>query len=86
MEPSNPIVIKTIKPEFLAKIKEIQAKQAPMFKMMDDAIMQSLRLNDEQYNCLCEEGTDDELDLIFKNDKTYSEAKQVAILLKKFRT
>ncbi len=56
-----------------------------IFDMLDSAIMKSLHLNDDQFDKFCEEATFEEMDLVVKENKTLSEAKQVAIILRKFR-
>jgi hypothetical protein len=56
-----------------------------LFDMMDSAVIQAFHYTEEQYDRFCEEATDEELDLAFKKDKTYSEAKQLVHLLNRFR-
>jgi hypothetical protein len=62
--------------------KEIGYKSSGgMFDLVDNAIKETLRINDDQYNYLCEVCEDNQLDLLVRQDLSFREKKDLLVLL-----
>jgi len=52
--------------------------------LFDNAIKGNLRINDEEYDFICENMTDEEMDLICKEELSISEKRKLLITLEKY--
>ena len=50
----------------------------------DNSIKQVLRINDSEYDFICEKATDDELNLIIAEELTFSDKRKLIITLDKY--
>lgn len=55
-----------------------------MFDLVDNAIKESLRITDKEYDFLVEKTTDEELNLLIKENKTFSDKRKLSIILNKY--
>lgn len=56
-----------------------------LFETIDNELMALFHLKEEEYEDLCENATDEELNLITKLSTTFSEKKKIAEILNKYR-
>jgi len=56
-----------------------------LFETIDNELMALFHLTEEQYENMCENATDEELDLITKMSHTFTEKKEVVQILNKYR-
>lgn len=55
-----------------------------IFDLFDVNIKEIYRINDEEYDFICENASDDELDLIVKEPETFTDKKQIILTLNKY--
>lgn len=55
-----------------------------MFDLVDNAIKESLRITDNEYDFIVEKTTDEELNLLIKENKTFSDKRKLSIILNKY--
>jgi len=55
-----------------------------LFSLMDGAIKESFRINDDEYEYLLNEITDEELDIIFKDENSFSNKRESILILDKY--
>lgn len=61
-------------------------KFIPMNVYFDNMIMQSLHINDAQYDYICKYMTDDEFNLLFaEEEQSFAHKRQVAILVNRYK-
>lgn len=66
-------------------IKELKlVKQGGLFDALDNEIKQVFRIDDEQFDYLCEEATDDELALITEEKLTFAQKRELITILNKY--
>lgn len=66
------------------KWEQEPSKQKGLFGMFDDVIMEAYRLNNDEFDHLCENMTDEELDLFTTEKPSFSEKRQMITLLNKY--
>lgn len=79
--------------EFLEKIKNDKKAHPNMMSindLFDHSFMTAFKLNDDQYDFICENATDEELDLLCgpgNNDDSYtfSQKKEIVQIIKKYK-
>jgi len=52
--------------------------------LFDNAIKSALRINDKEYDLLCEKMTDEEMDLICREELSFGEMRKLLIVLNKY--
>ena len=57
-----------------------------IFDLFDNIIKEAFRINDIEYDYICEHASDEELDLISKEVLTFSEKRQCVTILSKYLT
>jgi len=57
-----------------------------LFDAFDDAIKSAYRMTDEEYDYICENAKDDELDYLIGEDHTFSDKRKVVEILEKYFT
>jgi hypothetical protein len=55
-----------------------------MLDAVDNAIKEAYRINDEEYDYLCDKMTDEELSLFASDNFTFSQKRQILTLLNKY--
>lgn len=66
-------------------IKELKlVKQGGLFDALDNEIKQIFRIDDEQFDYLCEKATDDELALITEEKLTFTQKRELITILNKY--
>lgn len=57
-----------------------------LFDLFDNGVKEVLRINDNEYDYICEKATDDELKIILKEKLSFSEKRELLKLLHKYIT
>lgn len=55
-----------------------------MLDLFDNTIKEIFRVNDDEYDYLCDNMTDDELGLLIKDEFTYQEKRQLITIMDKY--
>ena len=55
-----------------------------MFDLFDNSIKEIYRINDDEYDYICEHASDEELDLMVKQDHTFTEKKELINIIDKY--
>lgn len=71
--------------EFADKNNIDTSNMISVFDMFDNAFMSAYKLNDAQYDYICEHASNDELDLLIKEEMTYNEKREAILIVKKYK-
>lgn len=55
-----------------------------IFDLFDNSVKENLRINDKEYDYICEKATDDELKLVSKEKLSYKEKRELLNTLNKY--
>lgn len=57
-----------------------------MLDLFDNAIKETFRINDDEFDYIAERLSEDEMDIVFKEDQSFNEKRQCILIVEKYIT
>jgi hypothetical protein len=72
--------------EKISKQMSENPKKYSIFSYVDNVMMSTFKINDSEYDFICENATDEELNLLMEEKYTFAQKRQVVAMVKKYKT